>query len=90
MVDQNIGRPLIKILSYRCSTALVLKVWWGSIEIFGDLVRQTGASETLLGGVGPRRSGRAPGHPHARAPRGAPPYIDVWDPPTARPETPCP
>jgi hypothetical protein len=32
---------------------MVFKVWWGSIEFFGDLVRQTGVSETLFGGVAP-------------------------------------
>jgi hypothetical protein len=33
-VDQNIGRPLQKILSYGCSTTLVFKVLRVSIEIF--------------------------------------------------------
>jgi hypothetical protein len=47
MVDQNIGQPLRKIISYRCSITLVFKVCWGSIEIFGDFRIQSSATRTV-------------------------------------------
>jgi hypothetical protein len=52
MVDQNIGRPLRKILSYRCSTPFVFEVRWGSIQTFGEICIQTMLNEV---GSAPRR-----------------------------------
>jgi hypothetical protein len=54
MIAQNIGWHLRKILSYRCSTTLVFKVLWGSIEIFGVTHSKTGANELKSGDVAPR------------------------------------
>jgi hypothetical protein len=89
MVDQNIGRPLRKILSYRCSTTLVFKVWWGFISIFGDL-----RGRTLLNEIKPATSRRHPApkrrpraDPRPRAlPRGAPALLDVRALAEPRPE----
>jgi hypothetical protein len=40
-VDENLGRPLQKLLSYRCSTTLAFKVLWGFIWEFGEKHGQT-------------------------------------------------
>jgi hypothetical protein len=44
-VDGNIGRPLRKILSYKCSTTFVFKVQWGSIQTFGEIHIQIGLND---------------------------------------------
>jgi hypothetical protein len=71
IVDQNIGRPLRKILSYRCSTTLVFKVWWGSIEIFGDFRSQSSATGTSDGDMAERPRAQRAGALSRALPRGA-------------------
>jgi hypothetical protein len=54
MVDQNIGRPLRKLLSNRLFTTLVFKALWGSIWNFGVTRSQTDANGIGSGDVAPR------------------------------------